>query len=92
MKEGNTTLSVPKEFAEHLREDVEGGNDYERIHNWAEENFCSKDKVNNEDLLEAINNKEGYNNSITEKELEEKLEGIETITKKDIDDVMQKYI
>lgn len=77
MKEGNTTLSVPKEFAEHLREDVKGGNDYERIHNWAEQEYGDSSDVSNDEILKKITELQGYNNSIT---------------KKDVDDVMQRYI
>lgn len=32
-----TTLQVPKEFAEDLRDNYEGRNDIERLHEWAEE-------------------------------------------------------
>jgi hypothetical protein len=52
VKEGNTTLSVPKEFADHLRDDIDGANDYQRLHNWAEENYS--DSYNNSITLEDI--------------------------------------
>jgi len=74
MKEGNTTLSVPKEFAEHLRKDFSGSNDFERLENWASD--IGKDSYNkditNEDLLEAIEeNQTSYNNPITIENMED---------------------
>ena len=77
MKEGNTTLSVPKELAEHLRQDIDGRNDYERLHNWAEKEYGQS---NNKDItLEEIKelleqNSESNNNSITLTEIKSAVE------------------
>lgn len=86
MKEGNTTLSVPREFANHLREDVDGNNDYERIHNWAKKEFGYKNSITNRDLdkkLQELNEKlndfeqkpeDSYNNSITKSDIRQAVE------------------
>lgn len=56
MKEGNTTLSVPKDFASRLRKDYDGHNDLERLENWKSED--TKDSYNeditNKELLKKI--------------------------------------
>jgi len=44
MKDGNTTLSVPKDFAQTLRTDYDGHNDMKRLENWAD---SSNDSSNN---------------------------------------------
>mgnify|MGYP006275067191 CR=1 FL=1 len=48
----NTTLSVPEEFAEDLRENYEGSNDLERLENWAEQ--FESDSVLTEDRVREI--------------------------------------
>jgi len=42
MSDEMTTLAVPKEFAENLRQEYKGGNDLERLQDWAD---ASKDPV-----------------------------------------------
>jgi len=64
--EEKTTLAVPKSFATKLREEYKGSNDLGRLFNWAKEEFEYKDSITNEDLLEAIQDREtDYNNSIS---------------------------
>ena len=71
MKEDNTTLSVPKDFANKLRQDFEGSNDWQRLHNWAKDTYKQSDSVKNEDLLQKLEDKDGYNNSITVDDIED---------------------
>jgi hypothetical protein len=47
MKDGNTTLSVPKDFAETLRMHYNGHNDMQRLENWAEN---QEDNSNNNSI------------------------------------------
>ena len=52
MKEGNTTLSVPKDFAQELREDYDGHNDLERLENWKSEE--SNDSYNEDITVDYV--------------------------------------
>ncbi len=58
MEEEETTLRVPKDFAEHLRNDVDGHNDYKRLQNWknndTEESYT--DCINLNDIEDAVEN------------------------------------
>ena len=77
MKEGNTTLSVSKEFAQTLRNDYDGRNDKERLESWAkqfENDSYNKDITENwiDELAEKIN--QSNNNSITLTEIESAVE------------------
>lgn len=71
-----TTLAVSKQFAENLREDYDGRNDMERLHQWAEEQFGYNDSITNEDLMEAIQDieAESYNDSIDIDEIRDVVE------------------
>lgn len=78
----NTTLAVPKEFAETLREEYDGRNDRERLENWALDCFESgyKDSISNRDLMEKL---EGLENTV---------KGLEALTREDIDAVLRNYV
>lgn len=84
--DGNTTLSVPKEFADMLRKDFDGRNDIERLRQWSERNTEEKESYNNsintesirsdiQELKEKIdeNKTKGYNNSISSDDVAEKI-------------------
>ena len=71
MKEDNTTLSVPKDFADRLRQNFDGSNDWQRLHNWAEDTYKHTDSIHNKDLLEKLDELDGYNNSITVDDVED---------------------
>lgn len=63
----NTTLSIPKDFAEHLRSEFEGSNDWQRLHNWAQETYKDNDI---DSIVEEIKEiRESYKNSITQEDI-----------------------
>jgi len=65
MGEENTTLSVPKDFANRLRDNYRGSNDWQRLHNWAEDTYQDTEKITNEDLAELIESRDSYKNDIS---------------------------
>ncbi|MFB6208509.1 MAG: hypothetical protein ABEJ56_00030 [Candidatus Nanohaloarchaea archaeon] len=71
-----TTLAVPRKFADMLREGFAGSNDYERLKNWAEDEYGYKDSITNEDLMQAIEDiqQESYKDSISQDEVREAVE------------------
>jgi len=56
MSDEMTTLAVPKEFAENLRQEYDGGNDLERLEDWADD--CSeqgyKNPITVDDVEDAV--------------------------------------
>jgi len=56
MSDEMTTLAVPKEFAENLRQEYDGGNDLERLQDWADD--CSEEGYKNpitvDDVEDAV--------------------------------------
>jgi len=56
MSDEMTTLAVPKEFAENLRQEYKGGNDLERLQDWADD--CSeqgyKNPITVDDVEDAV--------------------------------------
>lgn len=71
MSDENTTLSVPKDFAETLRQDFDGSNDWQRLHNWAEDTYKHTDSVHNKDLLEKLDDLQSYKNRISVDDVED---------------------
>lgn len=74
-------MSVPKDFAENLREQYDGTNDWQRLHDWAEKTYY-KNSITNEDIvakIQELNEKlddfeqkpdQSYNDSITVEDIE----------------------
>jgi len=56
MSDEMTTLAVPKEFAENLRQEYKGGNDLERLEDWADDNSDEgyKNSITVDDVEDAV--------------------------------------
>jgi len=56
MSDEMTTLAVPKEFAENLRQEYDGGNDLERLQDWANDNSEEgyKNPITVDDVEDAV--------------------------------------
>jgi len=78
MKEGNTTLSVPNDFADTLRSEFNGRNDMERLENWADRhsNDSYNKDITHEDILMEIKEIEIPENSngLTQQEVKKAVE------------------
>jgi len=56
MSDEMTTLAVPKEFAENLRQEYDGGNDLERLEDWADNSSEEpyKNVISVDDVEDAV--------------------------------------
>jgi len=87
MSDENTTLSVPKDFAENLRQDFDGSNDWQRLHNWAEDTYKNNDKVDCADVLDKLDGQESYKDSITVDDVED---AVSRTIKRDLPEVLRR--